>query len=199
MTICYGPFLLGRLPLEAIETEAQCLDALERFARLGFCLMFREIIKDRVVEFRFDSKTRTVTHRWLEGEEADLVHHLDGRGNCAPASWLETIVGIGPILAPKVRRIRYGLSGDISLELATGHIVEFNASGAYDAEKYIRHVKNRVKRETDEEFASYHDSRDSRDELINFYDELLLGIERCRKAGILYILGDFYIRQNKSE
>jgi hypothetical protein len=195
MTMCYGPFLLSRLPFEAVETEAQCLDALDRFARLDLCLMFREIIKDRVVEFHYDPDTRTTSHRWLEGAEADPVLQLKRLGNCVPASWMETLDGIDPVLLPKVRGSGYLLSGqEFSLELATGHIVEFSASKAIRAVDHIRYTKNRVKQETDEEFEAYHDPRDNRDELIEFYNELLRGIEKCRKAGVIYIRYELFIR-----
>ncbi|MBC8170399.1 MAG: hypothetical protein H7X77_01955 [Anaerolineae bacterium] len=181
MGATYGAFLLDNLPLDAIETEAQCLAVLEQFASLGLCPMFREVIEGRVVEFRYDAPT--VAYHWLEGTDAAAVLTLHESGGSAPYSYFEFLEDVGTLLTPGGVK-----ETEISLELETEDVIDFKVMPAADAIATIQKISSQLQDpKIYPEPASF---RHPLSTYLEFHNELIQGIEKSIKAGVLYILGE---------
>ncbi|MBC8170400.1 MAG: hypothetical protein H7X77_01960 [Anaerolineae bacterium] len=180
-----GAFLLNHIPVDDIETEVQCLAILEQFASLGFCPLFREVIQGRVVEFRHDTSTRTTSYHWLEGVQADAVLRLQNEYSSAPYHYYRFLDFIGPLLTPAGDR-----EGEISLKQPESKWAsKFMVTPASRAVAKIQQLNQALQDPNQfppEEYTGYPALSD----YVNFHHELLQGIERCIKAGVIYMMGD---------
>src|SRR5690348_7663078 len=104
MTMVFGPFLLSHIPSDAIETEAQKLALLDQFANIdmAYCSKFREVIDEKVVEFRDnpDWVAPDISYGWLEGEEAAAVLSVKDERGWVPASYFQFLDGYGNLFVP---------------------------------------------------------------------------------------------------
>jgi hypothetical protein len=176
MTRTYGPFLLKGIPGDAVETEAQCLQLLEQFARKKFCNVFREIIGERVVEFR--TVNGVVSHHWLEGEAAEAVLKVQKHRGWGPYSLFDYLDGIGTVLTPSGNR-----QGEVTLSFDTGKKFEMSVSPAAWAIGTIRDATAYLK---GKEPAYWETARDPLELYLELYDSLIGSLEACQKAGVIY-------------
>jgi hypothetical protein len=178
MTRTYGPFLLRGISGDAVATEAQCLQLLEQFAQKKFCSVFREIIGERVVEFR--TVNGAVSYDWLEGEAAEAVRQVQGHRGWAPYSFFDYLDGMGTVLTPSGNR-----EGEATLSLDTGKKFEMFVSPAAWAIGTIRDTTEYLKQKDP---AYWETVRDPLELYLELYDSLISGLEACRKAGVIYRL-----------
>ncbi|HEX2619059.1 MAG TPA: hypothetical protein VHL11_02900, partial [Phototrophicaceae bacterium] len=171
----YGPFLLEHIPLDAIETEAQCLAVLEQFASKGLCPMFREVIEGRVVEFHYDSHTRTTSYHWLEHGDtnADAVLALYQSGGSAPYSYFEFLEDVGTLLTPG--STPDGVKAETVSLLETEGEIDFTVMSASEAAAIIQKLNTQLQ---DPEVYPEPDShRHPLATYLEFHHEFLQGID----------------------
>jgi hypothetical protein len=178
MTRTYGPFLLRGISGDAVETEAQCLQVLEQFALKKFCGVFREMIGERVVEFR--TVNGAVSYDWLEGEEAEAVRRVQKHRGWAPYSLFNYLDGIGTVLTPNGNR-----EGAATLSLDTGKKFEMFVSPASWAIGTIQDASQRLKQKDP---AYWESSFDPLEMYLELHDSLISNLEACQKAGVIYRL-----------
>jgi hypothetical protein len=176
MTRTYGPFLLKGISGDAVKSEAQCLQLLEQFAQKKFCGVFREMIGERVVEFR--TVNGVVSHSWLEGEEAEEVRRVQKHRGWAPYSLFDYLDGIGTVLTPSGNR-----EGEATLSLDTGQKFKMFVSPAAWA---IGTIRNATKYLKEKDPAYWETERDPLEMYLELYDSLIRSLEACQKAGVIY-------------
>lgn len=184
MSAAFGPFLLGYIRSDAVETEEQCLNILDQFARMGFCGRFREVIGERVVEFHdgVGAPADAQLYRWLEGAEAERVLALRGMGNFYPYSYFAFLDGLATLFTPD----EYAERGSAELSLETGDSYRFTAMPGPQAIAALQRINARLKGEAPDFWERYDESPA---DYLEFHELLARQITRCAEAEVLYILG----------
>ncbi len=100
MGVCFGSGILGLLPAD-IEDEEYKFEFMKEFAARGLSHGFREIIGDRVAEFKY--RKGEVQARWMdESEYADWITKGKRVGGSAPWSTIPHCLE-GALLLPGFR------------------------------------------------------------------------------------------------
>lgn len=175
----YGAGLLNKLPLTAVDSEEKQLTVLTKFFQTGVVLELYELINNKVV--RVHGHLETPVIEWVTDEhkiaEIQRVMKLGGR---KPTNYFNFLGGFQMLVPDEEAH------GDpITIQLPDGSKFEFLYKNMVSGLQRLRKIHGRLASKPAEEFEK---EPLSKEEYVDFHQQIMDEIIECQKAGVVYML-----------